>query len=68
MGGLGVKVAIERIIIKERIRKDISKISELAEDIKKNGLINPVTVMSLTNGARRLLWSLPFTIYVSVFN
>ena len=50
-----MKTAIERIIIKERIRKDITKISELAEDIKKNGLINPITVMALDGGAFQLL-------------
>jgi ParB family chromosome partitioning protein len=55
MGGLGVKAAIERIVIKERIRKDITKISELAEDIKKNGLINPVTVMVIDEGMFQLL-------------
>ncbi len=42
-----MKASIENIIIKERIRKEIKLISELAEDIKKNGLINPVTVMEV---------------------
>jgi ParB family chromosome partitioning protein len=46
---------IENIIIKERIRKDISKISELAEDIRINGLLNPITVMALDGGAYQLL-------------
>jgi ParB family chromosome partitioning protein len=55
MGGLDVKTAIERIIIKERIRKEVAKISELAEDIKLNGLINPVTVMTLDSGEYQLL-------------
>jgi ParB family chromosome partitioning protein len=55
MGGLDVKAAIERIIIKERIRKDITKISELAEDIKRNGLLNPVTLMRVEGGALQLL-------------
>jgi hypothetical protein len=55
MGRLGVKAAIGKIIVTERIRKDITKISELAEDIGKNGLINPVTVMSLDDGEFRLL-------------
>jgi ParB family chromosome partitioning protein len=55
MGGLDVKAAIESIIIKERIRKDISKIPELAEDIRLNGLINPVTVMALDGDKFQLL-------------
>jgi hypothetical protein len=55
MGGLDVKAAIESIIIKERIRKDVTKIDELAEDIKKNGLINPVTVMALGDGNYQLI-------------
>jgi ParB family chromosome partitioning protein len=55
MGGMSVKAAIERIVIKERIRKDITKIAELAEDIRKNGLLNPVTVMELGGGEFQLL-------------
>ncbi len=48
-------IAIERIIIKERIRKEITKISELAEDIRENGLLNPITVMMLDGGKYQLL-------------
>jgi ParB family chromosome partitioning protein len=55
MGGLSMKAAIEAIIIKERIRKEITRIPELAADIEKNGLINPVTVMSLDSGRFQLL-------------
>ncbi len=50
-----MKAAIESIIIKERIRKDITKIAELADDIKINGLLNPVTVMVLDGGEYQLL-------------
>ena len=50
-----MKAAIERIIIKERIRKDVTKISELAADIEKNGLLNPITVMPLIGDELRLL-------------
>ncbi len=50
-----MKASIESIIIKERIRKDIQKIPELAEDIKLNGLINPVTVMELDGEKFQLL-------------
>jgi ParB family chromosome partitioning protein len=50
-----MKAAIESIVIKERIRKDIPKIPELAEDIKINGLINPITVMAIDEGKYQLL-------------
>lgn len=45
MGGIVLKTAITNITIRERIRKDITKISELARDIERNGLLNPITVM-----------------------
>ena len=50
-------VDIEKIKVKERIRKDFGSIHELAEDIKKNGLINPPAVnknFELLAGERRL--------------
>ena len=50
-----MKVAIEKIMILERIRKEITKIDELAADISKNGLINAVTVMPIGGGEFRLL-------------
>jgi len=40
-------VQIEKIKITNRIRKEVAKIAELSEDIRVNGLINPITVMSL---------------------
>lgn len=50
-------VNIDKIIVKDRIRKDFGDISELAEDIKQNGLINPPVVnkeYELLAGERRL--------------
>lgn len=43
-----MKINIRDIFVKERIRKDINKIEELAVDIRRNGLINPITVMPFT--------------------
>ena len=50
-----MKVAIGNILILERIRKEITRIDELAADIQKNGLINAVTVMPVGGGEFRLL-------------
>jgi len=50
-----MKAAIENIMVMERIRKEITKIDELAEDIKQNGLLNAVTVMAIEGGELRLL-------------
>lgn len=50
-------VDIEKVIVKDRIRKDFGNIKELAEDIKENGLINPPVVNKdycLLAGERRL--------------
>lgn len=50
-------IPIEKIIVKDRIRKDFGDIQELAEDIKKNGLINPPVInkdYELLAGERRL--------------
>jgi len=43
-------VQISKIKITNRVRKEITKIAELSEDIQANGLINPITVMSLAGG------------------
>lgn len=48
-------VNIGKIRIIERIRKVVGKIEELANDIKLNGLINPISVMQLSNGEYQLL-------------
>lgn len=50
-------VDIDKIVIKDRIRKDFGDIKELADDIKQNGLINPPVVnkeYELLAGERRL--------------
>ena len=50
-------VDVERIIVKDRIRKDFGDLSELAADILDNGLINPIVVnrdFVLLAGERRL--------------
>ena len=50
-------VDIEKIVIKDRIRKDFGNIQELADDINTNGLINPPVVnkdYELLAGERRL--------------
>ena len=50
-----MKVQIALIKITDRIRKEINKIDELAADIEANGLLNPITVMSIDGGEFRLL-------------
>jgi ParB family chromosome partitioning protein len=51
-------IDIEKVIVKDRIRKDFGDIKELADDIRQNGLINPPVVnrdYELLAGERRLL-------------
>lgn len=47
-------IDISEIIVEDRIRKDFGDIEELAADIDKNGLINPITVVKI-NGKYRLI-------------
>ena len=50
-------IDIDKVIVKDRIRKDFGDIQELADDIKQNGLINPPVVnknYELLAGERRL--------------
>ena len=50
-------VDIDKIMIRDRIRKDFGDIQELADDIKQNGLINPPVINKeyvLLAGERRL--------------
>lgn len=50
-------IDINKVVVKDRIRKDYGNIEELADDIKKNGLINPPVVtpdFELIAGERRL--------------
>lgn len=44
-----MKINISNIRVKERIRKEINKIEELAADIRQNGLISPIAVMPFTS-------------------
>lgn len=53
-----MQIDIEKVIVKDRIRKDFGDIEELAEDIRQNGLINPPVINKdnvLLAGERRLL-------------
>lgn len=50
-------IGVDKIIVKERIRKDFGDIAELAADIRDNGLISPIVVNKdyvLLAGERRL--------------
>lgn len=51
-------IDIEKIRVKDRIRKDYGNLQDLADDIKKNGLINPPVITpdtyELITGERRL--------------
>ncbi len=52
-----MKVAIDTIKVKRRARKDIREIEELAESIRRNGLLNPIIIDEnnvLIAGERRL--------------
>lgn len=52
-----MKLFVKEIIVSDRIRKDLGSIQELADDIKANGLINPIVVNEenvLLAGERRL--------------
>lgn len=48
-------IDIDKIKVENRIRKDFGNITELAEDIKQNGLINPPVVIAESDGAFTLL-------------
>ena len=50
-----MKALIKNIKVTERVRKEITKIEELAADISAYGLINPITVMSVGDDEFRLL-------------
>lgn len=50
-------IDIDKIVVGDRIRKDFGDIEELADNIKKNGLLNPITINNrhvLLAGERRL--------------
>lgn len=48
-------IDIDKIKVENRIRKDFGNITELAEDIKQNGLINPPVVVAESDGTFTLL-------------
>ena len=48
-------VEINKILVKERIRKDFGNIQELADDIKENTLLNPPTVIPINDGLYQLI-------------
>ena len=50
-----MKIPIDKIVVTERIRKEITRIDELAASIQERGLINPITVMEVGGGEFRLL-------------
>lgn len=53
-----MQIDIDKVIVKNRIRKDYGNIKELADDIRQNGLINPPVINKdnvLLAGERRLL-------------
>ena len=50
-----MKIDLDKIKIAQRFRKKITMIDELAEDIRKNGLINPITVMAPENDYYQLI-------------
>ncbi len=49
-----MNIAVEKIRVARRIRRQATKIEELAADIRKNGLINPITVMVVDGGYQLL--------------
>ena len=48
-------ISIKTIIVATRIRKDPGDLTKLADDLKKHGLINPITVMDCQNGQYQLI-------------
>lgn len=44
------QIAISNIRVAERIRKENGSLDELAQDIQKHGLLNPITVMEQSDG------------------
>lgn len=49
------QVAIRDIMIAERIRKDNGSLEALAKDIRRHGLLNPITVMEKAEGGYVLI-------------
>ena len=49
------ELSLEKIVVPSRIRKDTGGLEELAADIRKRGLINPITVMDRGDGRYQLI-------------
>ena len=49
------RIPISTVLVSTRIRKDTGDIEELAADLQKHGLINPITVMDCQNGTFQLI-------------
>ena len=48
-------IPIASVQVSTRIRKDPGDLTELADDLRKHGLINPITVMDCQNGTYQLI-------------
>jgi len=48
-------IPITSVQVSTRIRKDPGDLTELADDLQKHGLINPITVMDCQNGQYQLI-------------
>jgi len=48
-------ISITSVQVSTRIRKDPGDLAELADDLKKHGLINPITIMDCQNGTYQLI-------------
>ena len=48
-------IPIASVQVSTRIRKDPGDLTELADDLRKHGLINPITVMECQNGTYQLI-------------
>lgn len=48
-------ISTTSILVSARIRKEAGDLTDLAESIQKNGLINPITVMDCQNGTYQLI-------------
>ena len=48
-------IDIDKIVVKDRIRKDFGDIDKLAKSIKENSLYNPITVTAISDGTFQLI-------------
>jgi ParB family transcriptional regulator, chromosome partitioning protein len=61
-----VKIEVEKVIIRKRVRKNLGDLSSLMESMRKHGLLNPIVINNRnelvaghrrTEAARRLGWT-----------